>query len=191
MLLRGLRACAERASKPLMTNLDRISKTTKELLERRRALRLDPNASHIERQKKILEAAQRRKSLKKCRRDLCEYNSPLAALLSEGGIRTSSHREIEITADRFYSNHFCSSTPLSSPIIPTRRPFRPFLKPWPTTRVTESAHITKKEQMIKELNSNEIGPRHHEKSVAQKIQNTGSEILIYQETRGRMLADKL
>ncbi|KAK6762716.1 hypothetical protein RB195_023433 [Necator americanus] len=49
MLLRGLRACAERASKPRTTNMDRISKTTKELLERRRALRLDPNASHIER----------------------------------------------------------------------------------------------------------------------------------------------
>ncbi|KAK6749747.1 hypothetical protein RB195_002011 [Necator americanus] len=78
-LLRGLRVCAERASKPRMTNLDRISETTKELLERRRALRHDPNASHIEqlvantscrealqedllkyRQKKILEAAQRR-----------------------------------------------------------------------------------------------------------------------------------
>ncbi|KAK6757189.1 hypothetical protein RB195_015174 [Necator americanus] len=48
MLLRGLRACAERASKPRTTNLDRISKT-KELLERRRALRLYPNASHLER----------------------------------------------------------------------------------------------------------------------------------------------
>ncbi|KAK6760916.1 hypothetical protein RB195_022111 [Necator americanus] len=84
MLLRGLRTFAERASKPRTTNLHRISKTTKELLERRRALRLDPNASHIERlvantsprkalqedllkyrQKKILEAAQRRTSLKK------------------------------------------------------------------------------------------------------------------------------
>ncbi|KAK6743803.1 hypothetical protein RB195_010853 [Necator americanus] len=49
MLLRGLRACAERASKLRTTNLDRISNTTKELLGRRRALRLDPNASHIER----------------------------------------------------------------------------------------------------------------------------------------------
>ncbi|KAK6762617.1 hypothetical protein RB195_023369 [Necator americanus] len=49
MLLRGLRACAERALKPRTTNMDRISKTTKELLGRRRTLRLDPNASHIER----------------------------------------------------------------------------------------------------------------------------------------------
>ncbi|KAK6737298.1 hypothetical protein RB195_019785 [Necator americanus] len=109
MLLRGLRACAESTSKPRTTNLDRISKTTKELLERRRTLRLDPNASHIERlvantscrkalqediskyrQKKILEAARRRMSLKKCRRDLREYNIPLATLLSEDETRTSS-----------------------------------------------------------------------------------------------------
>ncbi|KAK6750216.1 hypothetical protein RB195_002296 [Necator americanus] len=138
MLLGGLRACAERASKPRTTNFYRISKTTKELLEGRRALRLDPNASHIERlvaktncrkalqedllkyrQKKILEAAQRRTSLKKSRRDLREYNIPLTALLSEDGTRTSSRREMEIIMERFYSNLFRSSTPVSSPIIPT------------------------------------------------------------------------
>ncbi|KAK6742506.1 hypothetical protein RB195_010023 [Necator americanus] len=128
MLLRGLRACAERASKPHTTNLDRILKATKELLERRRALRDDPNASHIERlvadtscrkalqedlmkygQKKILEAAQRRTSLKKCRRDLREYNIPLAALLSEDGTRMPFHREMEIITESFYSNLFRSS----------------------------------------------------------------------------------
>ncbi|KAK6761573.1 hypothetical protein RB195_022589 [Necator americanus] len=143
MLLRGLRACAERASKSRTTNLDRISKTTKELLGRRRALRLDPNASHIERlvantscrkalqedlskyrQKKILEAAQRRTSLRKCRRDLREYNIPLAALLSKDGTRTSSRREKEIITERFYSNLFCSSTPVSSPIITGEAPPR-------------------------------------------------------------------
>ncbi|KAK6743059.1 hypothetical protein RB195_010367 [Necator americanus] len=100
MLLRGLRTCVERASKPRTTNLDRISKTktTIELLEKRRTLRLDPNASHIERQTKILEAAQSTTSLKKCHRDLREYNIPLAALLSENGTRTSSRSEMEIIA---------------------------------------------------------------------------------------------
>ncbi|KAK6767172.1 hypothetical protein RB195_026456 [Necator americanus] len=93
ILLRGLRACAERALKPRTTNLDRISKTTKELLEKRRALWLDPNASHIER------------------------NIPLAVLLSEDGTRTSSRREMEIITERFYSNR--SSTPVSSPNILT------------------------------------------------------------------------
>ncbi|KAK6762662.1 hypothetical protein RB195_023399 [Necator americanus] len=119
MLLRGLR-------------------TTKELLERRRTLMLDPNAPHIEklvtntscrkalqedllkyRQQKILEAAQRRTSLKKCRRDLREYNIALIALLSEDGTCTSSRREMEIITERFYSNLFRSLTPVSSPIIPT------------------------------------------------------------------------
>ncbi|KAK6764210.1 hypothetical protein RB195_024503 [Necator americanus] len=138
MLFRGLRACAERDSKPRTTSLDRISKTTKKLLEKRRALRFDPNASHIERliantscrkvlqedllkyrQKKILKAAQRRTSLKKCRRDLREYNIPLAALLSEDGTRTSSRRVMEIITERFYTNFFRSSTPVSSLLIPT------------------------------------------------------------------------
>ncbi|KAK6761380.1 hypothetical protein RB195_022442 [Necator americanus] len=50
--LRGIRTCAERASKPRVTNFDQISKTTTttELLERR-TLRFDTNASHIERRK--------------------------------------------------------------------------------------------------------------------------------------------
>ncbi|KAK6755361.1 hypothetical protein RB195_013996 [Necator americanus] len=119
MLLRGLRACAERALKPRTTNLDRISKTTKELLERRRTFGLDPNASHIERQRKILETAQRRTSLAKCRRDLHEYNILLAALLSKDGTRTSPRRETEIITERFYLNILRSSTPMSSPIIPS------------------------------------------------------------------------
>ncbi|KAK6762220.1 hypothetical protein RB195_023074 [Necator americanus] len=98
MLLRGLRTCAERASKPRTTNSDQTSKTTKKL------------------QKNILEVAQKRTSLKKCRRDLREYHISLAALLSED---TSSRREMEIITGRFCSNLFCSSTPVSSPIIPT------------------------------------------------------------------------
>ncbi|KAK6761760.1 hypothetical protein RB195_022731 [Necator americanus] len=117
MLLRGLQTCAERASKPRTTNLDRISKTTKELLERSRTL--DPYSSHTERQKKILEAAQRRASLNKCRRDLREYNISLEALLSEDGTRTSSRREMEIITKRFYSNLFRSSAPVSIAIVPT------------------------------------------------------------------------
>ncbi|KAK6760921.1 hypothetical protein RB195_022115 [Necator americanus] len=121
MLFRGLRACAERASKPRTTNLHRISKTTKELLERRRALRLDPNASHIE-------------------RDLCEYNIPLTALLSEDGTRTSSRRDMEIITERFSSNLFRSSTPVSSPIIHTA--FCYAAKKWADTAATSRKLLT-------------------------------------------------
>ncbi|KAK6727848.1 hypothetical protein RB195_005490 [Necator americanus] len=110
MLLRGLRACVERASNPKHT--ERLVANT----SCRKALQEDLLKY---RQKKILEAAQRRTSLKKCRRDLREYNIPLATLLSEDGTRTSTRREMEIITERFYSNLFRSSTPVSSPIIPT------------------------------------------------------------------------
>ncbi|KAK6737275.1 hypothetical protein RB195_019771 [Necator americanus] len=70
------------------------------------------------RQKKVLETAQRRTSLKKCCRDLREYHILLGALLSEDGTRTSSRREMEVVTERFYSNLSPSSTPVSSPIIP-------------------------------------------------------------------------
>ena len=138
MLHKRLEACAERALKPRPTHLERISNTTKELLKRRRALRLDPNASHVERlvannscrralqedlrryrQARILEAAQRRSSLKKCRRDLQEYHVPLTTLLNEDGIPTSSRREMESIAEKFYTNLFRSSTPVPDPYIPT------------------------------------------------------------------------
>ncbi|EYB82909.1 hypothetical protein Y032_0347g3154 [Ancylostoma ceylanicum] len=137
LLLQKLQACAERASTPQTTNLERISIATKELLERRRALRLDPNASHIEqlvanaccrralqedlqkhRRKKILEAAEGRRSLKKCRRDLRDHNIPLTALLNEEGIVTSSRREMEAITERFYTNLFRSSVPVMNPNIP-------------------------------------------------------------------------
>ncbi|VDM74981.1 unnamed protein product [Strongylus vulgaris] len=91
---------------PRTRNLERLSKATKDLLERRRALRLDPTASHLEtgsqyrcrtalqedlrkyRQSKLLEATQGRRSLKKYRRDLLDYRVPLTALLNEDGTRT-------------------------------------------------------------------------------------------------------
>ncbi|KAK6735092.1 hypothetical protein RB195_018344 [Necator americanus] len=101
--------CAERASKPRTPNLDRISKTTKELLEKK-SLRLTPNESHIERLIAITSCG---KPLQE------EHNIQLVALLSKDGTRMSSRREMEIITGRFYSNLFRSSTPVSTPIIPS------------------------------------------------------------------------
>ncbi|EYC08953.1 hypothetical protein Y032_0063g3449 [Ancylostoma ceylanicum] len=47
VLLEKLQFCAEYASKPGTTNLERISKAIKEVLFERRAKRLDPNAFRI------------------------------------------------------------------------------------------------------------------------------------------------
>ncbi|KAK6731872.1 hypothetical protein RB195_007993 [Necator americanus] len=120
------------------TNLDRISKTTKELFERGRTLRFNPNALHIERlgaftkarckkalqmdlpndrQKKILEAAQKTTILKKCLRNFCEYSTPLSALLSQ-----ESHLFSPRNGNHYgeaLSNLFRSTIPVSSPTIST------------------------------------------------------------------------
>ncbi|KAK6026540.1 hypothetical protein OSTOST_07478, partial [Ostertagia ostertagi] len=84
LLLEGLQACADAASLTQRRSSERISTSTRELLSKRRSLRLDPNATHLERliadtscrialqedirqfrQRKILEAAQGRSSIKK------------------------------------------------------------------------------------------------------------------------------
>ncbi|KAK6027398.1 hypothetical protein OSTOST_06572, partial [Ostertagia ostertagi] len=117
---------------------ERISTSTRELLSKRRSLRLDPNATHLERliadtscrialqedirqfrQRKILEAAQGRSSIKKCKRDLTDHRVPLSALLREDGTLTTSRKEMESIAETFYTSLFRSSTPVPDPVIPT------------------------------------------------------------------------
>ena len=98
---------------------------------------LDLNASHAERlianvscrralqedlrkyrQSRILEAAERKSSIKKCRRDLQEYHVPLTALINEDGSPTSSRCEMESITERFYTDLFRSSTPVPDREIP-------------------------------------------------------------------------
>ncbi|KAK6029237.1 hypothetical protein OSTOST_04654 [Ostertagia ostertagi] len=49
LLLEGLQACADAASLTQRRSSERISTSTRELLSKRRSLRLDPNATHLER----------------------------------------------------------------------------------------------------------------------------------------------
>ncbi|KAE9415638.1 hypothetical protein Angca_007758, partial [Angiostrongylus cantonensis] len=83
LLVEGMKSCAESASVPQARRSDRISTTTKELLENRRKVKFDPTATRLKRlvvnascrralqedlqrckQKKLLEPAQERSSLK-------------------------------------------------------------------------------------------------------------------------------
>ena len=91
-------------------------------------MRLDPNATHQERlvvntscrktlledliqhrKKKILDAAQERRSLKECRRNLSEFSIPLSALKREDGTITTSRFEMESITERFCTTLFRSS----------------------------------------------------------------------------------
>ncbi|VDM61355.1 unnamed protein product [Angiostrongylus costaricensis] len=137
LLVEGLKSCAEFVSVLQARRSDRISITTKELLEKRSKLNLDPNATRLAwlvisadcrralqedlqrcKQKKILEAAEKKSSLKKFRRDLCDYNVPPSALMSEDEIVKTSRHEMELIAETFYTNLFRSTIPVSGPSIP-------------------------------------------------------------------------
>ena len=104
----------------------------------RRNQKLDPTATHLSklminascrrslqedlcryRQKKLMEAAQKRSSLKNCRRDLSNYHVPLSALMFEDGTITTSRRDMELITENYYTKLFRSSTPVADPYIPT------------------------------------------------------------------------
>ncbi|VDM77101.1 unnamed protein product [Strongylus vulgaris] len=103
---------------PRTRNLRGISKATKDLVKRRKALMLDLTVSHLERpvaialaehlqedlrkyrQSKVLEAVQGRRSLKKYRRDLLVYRVPLTIIINEDGTRTSSQQKLEIDHEK-------------------------------------------------------------------------------------------
>ncbi|KAJ1353279.1 hypothetical protein KIN20_009878 [Parelaphostrongylus tenuis] len=88
--------------------------TTKELLEKLKKLKSDPNATHLARlmsnascrralqedlhqyrQKRLLEAAQERSSPKKCGQNLSDNNDQLSALMNEGGITKTSRYNMD------------------------------------------------------------------------------------------------
>ncbi|KAJ1348705.1 hypothetical protein KIN20_004069 [Parelaphostrongylus tenuis] len=138
LLVEGLKRCADLASLTQPSRGDRIPSTTRELLEKRRKLKLDLNATHLarlisntsprrlsqksphcHRQKKLLEAAPKRSCLKKRRRNLCDYSAPLLALTNEDGITKTSRRYMKLITKKIYTNLFCATIPVSDPAIPT------------------------------------------------------------------------
>ncbi|VDM66478.1 unnamed protein product [Strongylus vulgaris] len=85
-----IRAYGESAPMPRTRHLWRILKTTADLLEGRRALRLDPTRSHLER---LVANTSCRTALQedlRKHRDLLDYLVPLTTSLNENGTRASS-----------------------------------------------------------------------------------------------------
>uniref|UniRef100_A0A7I4Y8T5 Reverse transcriptase domain-containing protein n=1 Tax=Haemonchus contortus TaxID=6289 RepID=A0A7I4Y8T5_HAECO len=137
-LVRGLLSCAEQAKLPRVDTSARISDATKDLLRARRSLRLDQNATHLERlqaniscrqavrrdlqlyrERRLLEAALNRTSLRKCHRDLQDHSIPLSCLKKEDGTLTTSRLEMEEVTRRFYTKLYRSTTHVRKPKIPT------------------------------------------------------------------------
>uniref|UniRef100_A0A0K0DLU7 Uncharacterized protein n=1 Tax=Angiostrongylus cantonensis TaxID=6313 RepID=A0A0K0DLU7_ANGCA len=125
LFVEGLKSSVKSASVPQARRSDRISITAKELPENRTKLKLDLTAARLTwlviiasrrralqddlqryKQKKLLQAAEKRSGLKKRRRDLCDYNVPLSALMDEDGFVKTFRHDMEFIAETFYPAFF-------------------------------------------------------------------------------------
>ncbi|WKY12022.1 hypothetical protein Q1695_003521 [Nippostrongylus brasiliensis] len=118
-----------------------------ELLEQRRAVKLDPNASHLERvtiskacrlavkesiqaygRLKLLEAAKKGSSIMRCKRDLCDQMAVMSALMDKDGVTQTSRRAIEAVVQDFYTDLFRSSIPVAKCVMPPAEEAPPILE---------------------------------------------------------------
>ena len=126
--------CARAAKDPRSREVDsRISESTNELLEKRKEMKRDKNRNveysllcrlirkklkedleNFKRQKE-LKAIQRKRSLKRCRREMLLYQQTAAALKNEKGHRVSERNGMEELCRHYYTNLFASRVDVQRP----------------------------------------------------------------------------
>uniref|UniRef100_A0A7I4YM96 Reverse transcriptase domain-containing protein n=1 Tax=Haemonchus contortus TaxID=6289 RepID=A0A7I4YM96_HAECO len=128
-LTKGLLKCADISRRPHLARIPRLSALAVSLLEKRRALKQDPNADHVEkvlankacrmavkqflreyRRTKLLKAAEARSSIRRCKRDLSDQKAVMSALLDKDGSVKTSRSSMENIVQDFYTELFRSST---------------------------------------------------------------------------------
>ena len=126
--------CVRQAEVRQSTHNDqRISRQTRELLNRRRLMPRDKE-HHLEyhtlckliraklkedhenfRTARLLRAAEERKSIKKCKRDLALYKNTIIALINQDEKRTTTTKGMERTCQTFYTNLYASAADIPDP----------------------------------------------------------------------------
>ncbi|WKY12110.1 hypothetical protein Q1695_003579 [Nippostrongylus brasiliensis] len=136
LLVSGLLRCASSSCRTSSSLASRLDARAMEPLEQRRAVKLDPNASHLERvtiskacrlavkesiqayrRLKLLEAAQKGSSIKRCKRDICDQKAVMSALMDKDGVTQTSRRAIETVVQDFYMDLFRSSIPVAKCVM--------------------------------------------------------------------------
>ncbi|MFH4982363.1 hypothetical protein AB6A40_009072 [Gnathostoma spinigerum] len=67
--------------------------------------------------KRLLEAAEKRKSLKKCRRSLMLYKTSIAGMKNEKGERVTVRKDIEELVKDFYTRLYSSKINITPPLL--------------------------------------------------------------------------
>uniref|UniRef100_A0A7I4YKT7 Reverse transcriptase domain-containing protein n=1 Tax=Haemonchus contortus TaxID=6289 RepID=A0A7I4YKT7_HAECO len=141
-LTKGLPKCADISRRPQLAPIPRLDALAVSLLEKRRALKQDPNANHVEkvlvnkpcrmavkqslreyRRTKLLKAAEARSSIKRCKRDLIDQKAVMSALLDKDGIvktfRSSMENIVQDFSTKLFRSsifvHKCSMPPYEEP----------------------------------------------------------------------------
>ncbi|EYB93420.1 hypothetical protein Y032_0182g878 [Ancylostoma ceylanicum] len=146
-LVRGLLKCADASRLSQPTTIPRLNAHATALLEKRKAVKLDPNATHLEkvitgkacrvavkeslrdyRRTKLLEAAETKSSIKRCKRDLNDQRNVMAALKDKEGKMQSSRRAMENIVQQFYTELFRSSTLVPRCPLPPPEDLLPILE---------------------------------------------------------------
>ncbi|WKY17321.1 hypothetical protein Q1695_001711 [Nippostrongylus brasiliensis] len=108
-LVSGVLRCASSSCRTTSSLASRLDARAVELLEQRRAVKLDTNASHLKRvtiykacrlavkesiqadkRLKLLEAAQKGSSIERRKRDLCDQKAVMTALMDKDGVTQTS-----------------------------------------------------------------------------------------------------
>ncbi|EYB98098.1 hypothetical protein Y032_0134g1852 [Ancylostoma ceylanicum] len=146
-LVRGLLKCADASRLSQPTTTPRLNAHATALLEKRKAVKLDPNATHLEKvitgkacrvavkeslrdygRMKLLEAAETKSSIKRCKRDLNDQRNVMAALKDKEGKMQSSRRAMENIVQQFYTELFRSSTLVPRCPLPPPEDLLPILE---------------------------------------------------------------
>ncbi|MFH4978111.1 hypothetical protein AB6A40_004820 [Gnathostoma spinigerum] len=132
-LISTLQRCTKAAEVCHSRKESRLSRETKELLEKRRMMRRHPHnnaefniLSKLIRRKmredlenyrnrRLMEAAEKRLSIKKGKRSLLMWRDMITAMKNEDGQRETRREEINEICKRFYSNLFQSCMTISPP----------------------------------------------------------------------------
>ncbi|EYB89110.1 hypothetical protein Y032_0236g3230 [Ancylostoma ceylanicum] len=145
--VRRVLKCADASRPSQPTTIPRLNAHATALLEKRKAVKLDPNGTHLEkvitgkacriaikeslrdyRQTKLLEAAETKSSIERCKRDLNDQRNVVAAPENKEGTMQSSRRVMENMVQQFYTELLRSSTLVQRCPLPPLDDFLPTIE---------------------------------------------------------------
>ncbi len=160
-LTKKLKACFLRSTIDCQQNREeRLSVETKQLMEKRKNMKRSKEniveysilckaiRQHLKEDlekfkiRRLLKAAEQRKSMKKCRRELAQYTRQVTALKNKDGQTVTNKRDMEEVCKTFYTNLFKSSLSFTLPSPQTVEELPPIM----VSEIENALHLAKSDK---------------------------------------------